>query len=70
MPIRHGWPRNWLPPVMGDSVRTIRPVTTPSPLRPMKLPIEESELIFCDVQDIRLLRVLHGYRDLQAEMLK
>jgi len=36
----------------------------------MKLPIEESELIFCDVQDIRLLRVLHGYRDLQAEMLK
>lgn len=114
----------------------IRPVTTPSRHRSMKLPVEESELIFCDVQDImrhlrksnpivatrfvqafrsavlqlsemphlgrlrpdlgatevrswrvgafrnfllfyevlpdrlRLLRVLHGYRDLQAEMHK
>jgi len=43
----------------------------------MKLPVEESEFIPCDIllifydalpERLRLLRVLHGARDLQAEL--
>jgi hypothetical protein len=41
----------------------------------MKLPVEESSfnyLLFYEVQPdrLRLLRILHGFRDLQAELGK
>lgn len=48
----------------------IRPVTTPSRHRSMKLPVEESELIFCDVQDIvRHLRKSNDYFPAHAAIL-